>query len=358
MDNSQNNTKTAIAKSISSQRLRVVTGDGQNSAASVAASLEKKWITESLNVDLQCSKGKLSAIDGTVSHTVPCWKKEALKKTTNYPEPPRLQSQQKYSSVFLPTVFDEGTPSTVHLEDYDSFVDSIAKAPSYRLRARLGTISGYPVAQPAIPAFPGKITPLLPKPFPEEPKEPVLRLRKLKWYEHFLSLAVIDPRAGDNELFALKHELYRKELENYHRKRDEVEKYNSWLNQLQEDRQRYWEAKKQAFDQACVDEWSQHNEEWEKGASSDQEHYAELNNRYEQGGSENVLSYIRANLDAIPLPRWCPRIYELAFDEEQGILVIDLQVPYFYGLDILKTRRLVSGDKQVPANQKETNFRT
>jgi restriction system protein len=70
-------------------------------------------------------------------------------------------------------------------------------------------------------------------------------------------------------------------------------------------------------------------------------------------GAKSVVDYFLPQLDSIPLPRWCPREYELQFDEAAGILLIECQLPYFGTLEIVKTKNLTSGSKLVPANQRE-----
>jgi restriction system protein len=60
-----------------------------------------------------------------------------------------------------------------------------------------------------------------------------------------------------------------------------------------------------------------------------------------------------STLRAIPLPPWCPSDLYVHFDPDSGILLIDLPLPYFSGLEIVKPRLYRSGPKLVPATHRE-----
>src|SRR5262249_35718652 len=81
--------------------------------------------------------------------------------------------------------------------------------------------------------------------------------------------------------------------------------------------------------------------------------FAQLRQGYETGDASGVLDYFMAQLNAIPLPGWCPRGFQLHFDGPEGVLLLECQLPYFGSLEIVKTKELVSGSRVVPATQRE-----
>ena len=73
----------------------------------------------------------------------------------------------------------------------------------------------------------------------------------------------------------------------------------------------------------------------------------------EDGSEGVVVKFFAAHLDAIALPQWCPREFQLEFDDKGKILLIDCPLPHFDSLKVVKTRQLKSGSELVPTNQKE-----
>jgi restriction system protein len=58
-------------------------------------------------------------------------------------------------------------------------------------------------------------------------------------------------------------------------------------------------------------------------------------------------------LNAVPLPSWCPHDRDVSYDANQGILLIETRLPHFGAMPIIKSRVLKEGAEDVPANQKE-----
>lgn len=234
----------------------------------------------------------------------------------------------------------------VHLEDYPLFFSHIREASNHRLAERIKMLQDYPVPMPKLPSFPWCIKELSPAKIPPEPD---LKPPQLRWYGYLFFWDAhkrLKAIRKENEAKKAKFEL----------QKSEIEKFNEWLRKLRDERQREWNNKKEHFDKACQEtmgQWEEANSAWEAGVTRDKEKFKQLCSQYEKGESLAVVSYFKAHLDSMPLPSWCPRKYELEFDKDESILLIEARLPYFEALKVIKTRKLKYEDKLVSANQRE-----
>jgi restriction system protein len=65
-----------------------------------------------------------------------------------------------------------------------------------------------------------------------------------------------------------------------------------------------------------------------------------------------ITYYLHLCLDAVPMPNWFQRDYNLTFSLDEGILLLDLRIPDFSSMTFVKDRDLKSGVKEVPATNK------
>lgn len=122
---------------------------------------------------------------------------------------------------------------------------------------------------------------------------------------------------------------------------DEAKEFNKWLLELQRDRQLFWKAKKEAFDKAChtvLSEWEVAKSQWSSEVAKDKGKLQNFQFQYAAGKASAVTEYFQSQLNAVPLPTWCPREYELEFDEESRILLINARLPYFGEFEVLKDK--------------------
>jgi len=139
-----------------------------------------------------------------------------------------------------------------------------------------------------------------------------------------------------------------KKFEQQKRKGEEV---NKWLSEV-------YCPQKELFNKTCqvvMEDWKEAKSQWEGEANQERASLEELRAQYKVGNPRAIVEYFRAQLNSVPLPIWCPREYDLQFDEDDGILLIDVRLPYFGALEVMKTRQLKSGPVLVPANQREAH---
>lgn len=243
--------------------------------------------------------------------------KEALGKIVKFPILPTLTIRKKYQSVFLPLMLKTKLAGQVHLEDLSLFFSSIQHAAHYRLTDRISNSLVYPVTQPTFPVFPcGAI--LNPRQLPLKPQKP-----KLKWYDYLLIWRM------DKRMAAFNQDV--KKFEQQKRKGEEV---NKWLSEV-------YCPQKELFNKTCqvvMEDWKEAKSQWEGEANQERASLEELRAQYEVGNPRAIVEYFRAQLNSVPLPIWCPREYDLQFDEDDGILLIDVRLPYFGALEVMKTR--------------------
>lgn len=253
-------------------------------------------------------------------------------KEVRFPPLPTPPIHKKYESLFLPLTLKTKLPSVVHLEDLSLFFSSIENAAHYRLEERISNCSLYSGDAPYIISFPsgGMFSPRQPPLMPQKPKCKLYDLLLFwRWFE--LSNA------------------FERDLAKFKREKQKVEFENKWLSEI------YYPQKKR-YDTACdkvMEDWNQAKSQWEQKANREKARLEELTSQYGTNNPEAVVEYFRVQLNSVPLPFWCPREYDLQFDKDEGILLMDVRLPYFRALDILKTRELKSGPVLVPLNQRE-----
>lgn len=343
--NKEKEIKEGFAEDHASQRRRRVTADNKEQLEQEIRRLEERWRSELRDAGIvwhSYRKSLYTDVKNRSEEGLNSWKKEALKGVVEFPDPPRPPNRQQYHSVFLPPQFDAEAAyevagiflgdnkhdkllrssaevaNKIHLDDYSRFYSLIQEAAQYRLAERISKARDYPVPKPELPSFPPRIR--------------VLEQRQihLRWYNYLQS--------------------------EFLRRKNETEQYNKWLVALLNDRQLYWENRKEQFEKAsreCLDQWQEGRSRWDAEIARDRARFQDLRLHYETGDSKAVVGYFLAQLDSILLPRWCPREYELQFEEDEGILLIECRLPYFGALEFVKTKELTSGSKQVPVNQRE-----
>jgi restriction system protein len=270
------------------------------------------------------------------------WKGEELRKTLSFPSPPTPTIQASYQSLFEVREALTRPAKKLHMEEYFNFRASIGDAEKHRLMNRLPKSPQYPVVEPTFLPFPARMKDSALKELPTPPK----KLKPTKWYHYLMLLDLL----SNNEQF-------RKATEKFGKQRRQIEEFNSWLSELQTDRRLYYEERKAEFDERAKhvkDQWDSARLQWETAVASDISKYRELYSGYESGKSAEVAQYFQAQLEAIPLLPCSEREYEIEFEEQEGILLINLKLPYVRDLEITKTKQFVSGPKVIPASQKET----
>lgn len=315
-----------------SQRRRRVTGNSKKQVEEKIKWLETLWDKENKNLTPHAWQTR---------HYSKTMESSVLAETLNFPSPPSLPGKVKYDTIFLPLPLNTNLldsevrsksffspvaaphntklPNRAYLEDYANFCSSISDASKYRLAERISLLPEYPIPKPTIPTFPADIVKFRP-----------MQNREAKWYDKLLFLRLVGILEQNSK----------------------AKEFNKWLLELQRDRQLFWKAKKEAFDKAChtvLSGWEAARSQWNTGVAADKAKLQELKSLYETGKANAVAEYFRTQMDSTPLPSWCPREYELEFDEEAGILLINVRLPYFGELEVMKNREL----KLVPANQKE-----
>jgi HJR/Mrr/RecB family endonuclease len=311
--------REAFVEDHPTQRRRRVTARTAEELNVAVEKVEQQWFSELLNLR---SRGSSSwARQGAEAKSAPpdfltAWKKEALEQTVTLPDPLQPAPSQEYrvGSLFEPLQFDVPA-GPVNLADYGYFRSSMENAQQLRLTERAERLTEYPVPRPVPKTFPARIKAL-------EPKSADLR-----WYEYL---------SAELRL-----------------RRQHAQAYNAWLVRLLADRELYFKNKKATFEAAsgiCVAHWQNGKSQWEENIAADRAKLQELRSRYEQ---ESPTEYFTAELNSIPLPAWCPRDCELQFNEDDGILLIECQLPYFGNVAIMKTKTLSAGAQLASANQRE-----
>jgi len=314
--------KTGVSVDDISQRLRQIRARSDTELYQEIQRLRKLWATEIQQADIgqpsyRRTPYKAAAAEST--DILAAWKKQTLEQIIRFPAPPKPLPKQQYSSgdLFLPPTFAEGATDSLHLDDYTHFHSFIRDAPKYRLIERTSNLLNYPVPKPTFPSFPSSINVLPPK------------AAGLRWYQYLMIWSQPFLRKA----------------------------YDAWLRELLADRQSYWNHKNAEFERACrecLQQWEEANTRWDEAVALDKAKLQTLSRAYESGDPRSVADYFRSQLDSIPLPKWCPREYELQFDPQEGILLIDCRLPYLGALALIKTRVLATGPKLVPASQRET----
>lgn len=254
---------------------------------------------------------------------------EELKKTFVVPDLPNYLKHESYISIFFSHQNTTILPSVLSLNEYADFFSSIRETTKNRLLNRMPKYLNYIVSEPSFLQFPVYMD----------------RLSKLKLSDSDLMPFNFLPEhvANNNGVVISDKGIF-------------IDEYNSWLSRNRNDHYCYYQKRKKDFEEKvkCIkDQWHQAKEQWESEALKDIKKYKELCSGYESCEPDGVAQYFIAQIDAIPLLSCCDREYEIEFDPQEGILLLNLKIPYMRDVEIVKTRKLVSGEKEVPVTQKE-----
>ena len=307
-----------------------------------------------------CDKGSCIGIINEQGYCNACGKlsltalkKKLLSKTIQFPSLPTPLSRKQYESIFLPVPLNTMFSDIIDVQDYPDFILTIQGAEGYRLERRLPISLPYPISQPIFPLFPAhtqKDFEFNPIQIPPEPQEPKFSPLVVKWYNYIFFWGLLTLRSNHLIEDKQKRESYEIAKKEYESEKAEIEKFNVWLSELINSRQSIWKSNKEEFDDACtatMSDWLDAKTQWEDSMERDRRRIEQLKSQYRTGDSRGVVEYFFARLDSVPLPLWCPREYKLEFEENAGILLIDLKLPYFSALEVVKE----SGNKI--ANKKE-----
>ncbi len=272
------------------QRRRCVESDDRQDLSTKTRELKQEWDKE--------YRDSINAKWHVGPETIDDWKHEEIGKTIAFPVMSNPAKPEFYESIFRPS-----QPATkvcsLHIDQYGTFVASIAHAEKYRLTARLPESNSYPIPKPLFPAFPAYRQDSSLK----EPPQPPKRHRPAKWHEYFLVGRLISQSAS-----------YARALENYNKKKPAMERFNAWLTALQADRCLYYEEKKHEFQKtaaAITADWERHKHRWETAARADitkSENCVQGMNRTDH----DIAKYFRTHLDSVPLLPCCDKSMRLS----------------------------------------------
>jgi restriction system protein len=354
------NLKSGYAKSDLCQRLRLVESESEDLLKGKIKQIEDEWNYESFRAGI-LGYDKHRAFDfikynPNYKYDNIVLKNEALKKTVDYPSFPNAQSQITYQSCLLPLYLENTQENTIHLDDYQNFLNSVKYAPEYRLDYRLSNPFPYPVDKPRFANFPVSIKEPSFFKIKDKPQEPDALIPQYKWYHQlffwkYFEITRLNKQA--NRSLKVKHDLA---LLGWEQIKSESEEFNLWLMELINDRRMYWEHKKKDYENICnkiTAKWAEDKSNWEEAVTKDIMKARDFHLHYQEGSAIGVCNYFNAHLKSIQLPLWVKREYQIEFDEDAGILLLNLRLPYLSDIQILKTRHLKTNDKLVPATQKE-----
>ncbi|NHA14140.1 restriction endonuclease [Thioalkalivibrio sp. XN279] len=376
----------AIASCAFSQRRREIEAETPYEARRLAKELEKFWQAEFYSDSWRLKRfrnvlstfGPLRA-EIAESFKVPCaWKKTALRWDHAPPRPVKLWEQKlingkatdihpRWRSPFGPNVLgDRGgtatdpnasTSNQAFLSDYQAFLDSIETASRHRIDVALSEAPEFPVPPPQFEEFP--IVPteaIAPKQAPDRPPPPTKDSDPPSISEMLALMTSSSTREARARDLTEKYAEWKKRIAEIDEQAEAVSAYNRWAQLANTDRKAFWDYARHEYEKArqeLRETWSRLKTEWDTQIQSDRERFQCLREKYRQRKPSSVEDYFRANLDAIPLPGWCPRNYEVHYDSDQSVLLIDYQLPNIPRLSVLKWRELKRGGKTVSANKAE-----
>jgi restriction system protein len=317
-----------------SQRQRCIEADNPVQLAKKVEELRQEWALENqeLSATTEWHVG---------SEDINDWKCQEIQKKSSFPSLPNPPAQEYNQSIFESRQTTAKPPQELHIDEYAGFCLAISDADKHRLLNRLPKSPHYPVPEPSFPHFPTKTIALTPRQLPAPPR----KCKPTKWYHYLMVLNLLSA-----------NEEFRKATEKYGKQKRKVETFNAWLSQLQTDRCLYYEERKGKFGERVShikDQWKRAKHRWETTVDEDMTMYQELCSGYESGSPDKVALYFQTHLEAVPLLPCCDKEYETQFEEQEGILLVTIKLPYVRNLAITKTKQLVAGPKIVTASQKE-----
>ena len=233
----------------------------------------------------------------------------------------------------------------LHLDDYESLLKSITDKENYSLENRLSKAAKYPVSKPFFESFPEIKKEKLPS-LPKEPIKPVIpkklepKIIPIKFFDYLLILPCIEKtRLNREEKKRVETEYNQKygeffdaesKYEEYHNEFKEKIELSEWLKQFNKDRGLYLEPQREVYDLNCkkaVFKW-EHDKSKYEAEFKDSEKYKEICSNYDSGESNYIIDYFNIQLTSLPQPEWWENKFDLQFDTDEGILLIELQLPF------------------------------
>jgi restriction system protein len=297
-----------------SQRRRCVEAGSSAQLAEEMSRLRREWLVENEQL---FGGGWTFFCDDPVYVR----RREELGQKVSFPSLPSPPKQKFYQPVFGSRQTTSPAPRSLHVDEYAKFLLSIGLAEKYRPPNRLPKSPQYPVPEPSFPVFPAHKNNSTPRQLPDSSAKP----KVTRWYRSLMQ----GPQVGES---------------------------NSWLSELQADRLLYYQVRRAEFEERTAyitGQWQQAKLQWETTVARDMATFQDSCLGYESAKPDGVAKYFQTQLEAIPLLPCCDKEYEEQFEEQEGILLIDLKLPYVKDLEIAKTKQLVGGPKIVPASQKE-----
>lgn len=312
------------------QRRRCVEADDPQELSALIRDLRQEWHKER-TMNNQWHPGP---------ETIDDWKREELKNTKKlvFPDLPDVVNPGTYESIFRPFM-QTGRLRSLHIDDYEGFIASIANTEKYRLTSRLPGSAQYPVPEPKIPDFPDYRQDFTLREIPPVPE----KQKPVKWHEYLF--------------FGKFSEEHKRALDKYSKAKPIIEAFNAWLKTMHADRRLYYDHRKNEFTKganAILEIWRKRKDYWETAVQADIARYAELCSGYESGNPDRIAEYFRTTLGFVPLLPGCEREYDIKFSDEECLLLVDLKLPYVKDMTVMKNRALVSGTRVIQANQRET----
>lgn len=255
------------------------------------------------------------------------WKQQAAKaRTINYPSVPPAITYPQHRSIFEPAASPTVSSAFLHIDDYKRFVTGVQDAASSRLDVRLNTQAIFSFSGPVIQPFPN-CPPSLPHRIPPKPPS---------WFQRFINPA---------------------DAQRISRSIEDVQTFNDWLDTSASSCYSDWNQRRSTFESARTlrqREWQEAKNQWDQARAREAKRLDTLLTDYQVGHGSQVTEYFLTQLHAVPIPAWCPRSYEVYYDEQQAILLLRLRIPFLRELGVSKTRILQSGSKYVPATKSES----
>jgi restriction system protein len=138
-------------------------------------------------------------------------------------------------------------------------------------------------------------------------------------------------RLGEIEIVkrnSKKYEAYKREMENYNK--DLTDYYKAHF---------VWRSKREEFEKNINKElliWSAEKDEFDRSAKNEHELLIKLKSDYESKKQSAIERVIKAVLLRSPYPMTFPRHFEVSYDVESQIVIIDFQLPDFEKFEIVE----------------------
>lgn len=249
-----------------------------------------------------------------------------------------LPAKPVYAPVFARPAASASTPGVAHLDEYEAFRATVSSPQRYRFAARLEAGREYPLPEPMATLFMDPAPSGEPAQLPDPP--PLLVFRPA-WYDYLTFWGIPARRSHVEQQNRQAQAQYFAEVA---RVRADHDQRSAWNARLAMHDAKYQEA---------LTSWTQEAEAWDRAHRRDVSVLEKLQVRYRANDPLGVAQYFALQLNAVPLPPWCPHDREVSYDADQGILLIETRLPHFGAMPIIKSRVLKEGAEDVPANQKE-----